>query len=398
MSDNILYHLVQPSNQKSPGATGASGGYREAENVDFDLAFEGRKLVAGSLRLEGDVQVFSADGATRIEPGIDIKIDERVGAHAFCSGWVTSFQNVGAVENLQSYPRLVAMKTCGQMSKNDMNNSDMVCEMRTPAPELAKRSILKRVPKAYGGGGAGLVAGASAATQLKAGMETDPDFSIKPLIGLNTLVGPNQVISYGQTGMIKVTVTLEKNMGALYGGAVTTANIYVLQNLRMTFRSVPDDGQMVPIVMRTSLAIKNSMTSAVNNVSSKVPAVCDSISLSYLPQEHEFSPNYNNLALEEPPAFSKITYSFNDALNRFVTYQIDSKAEMGRRALDSLDFDGSTTMTLERMSSNDGFLQGLSWESLVDLSNQKFNINSETGVSSSRPYIQFSYFHSLRKF
>ena len=104
------------------------------------------------------------------------------------------------------------------------------------------------------------------------------------------------------------------------------------------------------------------------------------------------------MALEEPPGFSKITYSFNDALNRFVTYQIDSKAEMGRRALDSIDFDGSSTMTLERISTNDGFLQGLSWEALVDLSNQKFNINSETLVSSSRPYIQFSYFHSLRKF
>ena len=344
MSDNILYHLVQPSNQKS-----SPGGYREAENVDFDLAFEGRKFISGSLRLEGDVQVFSDGGTTRVDPtaaaASDCKIDGRVGAHSFCSSFVTSFQNVGNVENLQSYPRLVAMKGAGQMSKNDMNNSDMVCEMRTPDPTLANKSIFKRVPKDYGGGGVGLVAGATAASQLKASMETDPSFSIKPLIGLNTLVGPNQTISYGQTGMIKITVNLEKNMGVLFGGDVTTAYTYRLQNLRMTFRSVPDDGQMAPVVMRTSLSIKNSMTSNVNNISSKVPAVCDSVTISYLPQVREYAPNFNNMALEEPPGFSKITYSFNDALNRFVTYQIDSKAEMGRRALDSIDFDGSVSIT-----------------------------------------------------
>ena len=125
MSDNILYHLVQPSNQKS-----SPGGYREAENVDFDLAFEGRKFISGSLRLEGDVQVFSDGGTTRVDPtaaaASDCKIDGRVGAHSFCSSFVTSFQNVGNVENLQSYPRLVAMKGAGQMSKNDMNH----CEFR----------------------------------------------------------------------------------------------------------------------------------------------------------------------------------------------------------------------------------------------------------------------------
>jgi hypothetical protein len=391
MTDNILYHLVQPDNVKS-------NGYKENENLDFSLAFEGRKYVAGSLRLEGDLQVFSTGGGapTPVAPGNDVKIACSIGAHSVCAGWVTSFQNAGVVENLQSYPRLVAMKAAGIYSKNDYNNSDMVAEMRSSSDKISRKSILPRVIKQYGGGGAGLVAGGSATTQLTAAMKTDPSFSIKPMIALNNLVGPNQMVSFAQSGMIKLTVTLEKNLGVLFGGDVSADYNYTLQNVRITFRSVPDDGPQ-PVVMRTSLALKNSMTSAANNISSKVPAVCDAVSISYLPQSHEYNAAYNNVALEEPPLFHSITYSFNDALNRFVTYKIDSKVEMGRRALDSLDSDGSHKMTLERISTNDGFLNGLSWEALIDLSNQKFNINSITGVSSNEPYIQFSFFHSLRK-
>ncbi len=392
MTDNILYHLVQPDNVKS-------NGYKENENLDFSLAFEGRKYVAGSLRFEADLQVFSTGGGapTPVAPADDVKIACSVGAHSVCAGWVTSFQNAGVIENLQSYPRLVAMKAAGIYSKNDYNNSDMVAEMRSSSDKISRKSILPRVIKQYGGGGPGLVtAGAGADSQLKATMKTDPSFSIKPMIALNNLVGPNQMVSFAQSGMIKLTVTLEKNLGVLFGGAVTADYNYTLQNVRITFRSVPDDGPQ-PVVMRTSLALKNSMTSAANNISSKVPAVCDAVSISYLPQSHEYNAAYNNVALEEPPLFHSITYSFNDALNRFVTYKIDSKVEMGRRALDSLDSDGSHKMTLERISTNDGFLNGLSWEALIDLSNQKFNINSLTGVSSTDPYIQFSFFHSLRK-
>lgn len=380
--DEILYHSVQPNNVKD---------YGENENIDFTLAFEGRKLIAGSLRFEAELFVSRNAGGDSITPAQDVKIDPKIGGHAFVSSYTTSFQNVGVVENLTSAPRLVRMKADGTKSQSDMCNSDMVCELRSPSDIISRKQILQKIPATYGGGGDGLVA------SLPPNATVQPDFSIKIPTCLNNLVGSNQAVSYAQSGSIQITLTTERNLGSLYGASVGNDYYYELRNVRMTFRSVMDDGDVQPIVMRTSLCLKNSLSSATNNVSSKVPAICDSVSLSFLPQSRENQALFCNTNLENPPNVKKITFLFNDAFNKFITYEIKDKVEMIERGVESLNSDGSNDATLENVSANLSTILGLNWNVLTDLSNQKFNINLQTEISSTEPYIMYSFFHSLRK-
>ena len=49
MTEQIVYHRVIPENLKDS--------YVEFDQVDFNLSFEGRKMVVGSLRIEGELEV-----------------------------------------------------------------------------------------------------------------------------------------------------------------------------------------------------------------------------------------------------------------------------------------------------------------------------------------------------
>lgn len=381
-TDEILYHSVQPNNVKQ---------YRENENIDFTLAFEGRKLIAGSVRFEAELFVSRNSGGDSITPAQDVKIDPKIGGHAFVSSYTTSFQNTGIIENLTSAPRLVRMKTDGTKSQSDMCNSNMVCELRSPSDIISRKQILQKIPSTYCGGATGLLASIPASSVVQ------PDFSIIIPTCLNNLVGSNQSVSYSQSGAIQITLTTERNLGSLYGASVGNDYYYELRDVRMTFRSVIDDGNTMPITMRTSLCLKNSLSSATNNVSSKVPAICDSVSVSFLPQNRENKAIFCNTNLENPPNIKNVTYLFNDAFNKYVTYEIKDKVEMIERGVDSLNSTGSNDATLENVSSNLSTILGLNWEVLTDLSNQKFNINLQTEISSTNPYIMYSFFHSLRK-
>ena len=380
--DQILYHSVQPNNVKQ---------YRENENIDFTLAFEGRKLVANSVRYEAELFVSTNAGGTVIAPAQDVKIDPKIGGHAFVANYTTSFQNVGVVENLTSAPRMVRMMADGTMSQNDMFNTDMVCELRSASDIISRKQILQKIPSTYCGGDDGLLA------SITESMKSLPDFSIKIPTCVNNLVGANQAISYAQSGAIQITLTTERNLGALYGASVDNAYYYELRNSRMTFKSVPDDGNVSPITMKTSLCLKNSLSSAVNNLSSKVPAICSAVSLSFLQQSRENQALFCNTDLVNPPNVKKLTFLFNDAFNKFITYEIKDKVDMIDRGIDSMNSDGSNDCSLENVSANLSTILGLNWDSAVDLSDQKFNINIETDITNTNPFIMFSYFHSLKK-
>ena len=380
--DNVLYHSVQPNNVKT---------YKENENIDFSLAFEGRMLVGGSVRFEAELFVSKDVAGNTISPAEDVKIDPKIGGHAFVSSYTTTFQNVGVVENMTSAPRFVRMLAEGTKSQSDMLNSDMVCELRAPSDLISRKQILQKIPATYCGNASGLLGSIPSSARVQ------PDFSIKVPCCVNNLVGVNQGISYSQSGAIQITLTTERNLGVLYGASVDGNYYYELRNPRMTFRSVPDEGNVQPITMRTSQCLKNSLSSNTNNVSSKVPAVCDSVSLSFLTQSRENKALFCNTDLENPPHSKKLTFLFNDSFNKFLTYELKDKVSMLERGVESLSSDGSNDVTLENVNANLSCIFGLNWNTLVDLSNQKFNINYESNISSTEPYVMFSYFHSLRK-
>lgn len=391
--ENILYHQVQAENVKNS--------YKEYDTIDFILSFEDRALITNSVRFEAEFLVNSSgssvsNNAVRLTGGQDCYIDPKLGGHSVCSSITTQFQNSGVVENLTEYPRSVKMRTDGTQTADDMMNSNFVCELRAPHKVISQKQILQKVPKEYGGGGAGKVVNAGTATAiLQESMKSNPDFSIVPNICVNKVVSQNQRLDYQQSGAIKISIVLERNTGVLWGRDVDVNYNYELQNVKMCFMSAPSSGKPQPVQMINTLCLKSSLTSAVSNISSKVPAVCNSMTTSYLEQSREYSLNYNNNALAEPPNIKTISYMFNDSFNQFVSFEINNRVEMLRRGLESLSTRGKNSGQLQKLSCNDGFITGLNWNSYIDLSNQKFNININSNIDNTEPYIMFSYFHSI---
>jgi hypothetical protein len=153
----------------------------------------------------------------------------------------------------------------------------------------------------------------------------------------------------------------------------------------------------MPVEMRTTLCIKSSLTSANANLASKVPAVCDSVAISYLPHSREYTANYSNTELSNPPDITRLSFLFNDATNKFITFSITDRDEMIKRGLEGLSSGRSNDINLNKLASNDGVIHGLNWGQFIDLSNQKFNFNIESSISNASPYHVFMYFSSLTK-
>ena len=386
--EDILYHQVQPENQKTQ--------YKQNDSIDMVLSFEGRSLICNSVRLEADL-VVNSTGVTPIDGTTDVKTDAHIGGHSVCQSWTVQFQSQGVVENLSDYPRYVKRVSDSSKTDNDYLNSDMVAELRSPHPTIQSKVILPRCPKEYGGDNSNTDNTTVKQTVVTANRPTqsleNPDFSIKPLICLNKVVSANQRLSYEQTGAIKISVVLERNLGVLWGRGVDANHNYALENVRMCYMSAPDQKPQ-QVEMVSTLGLKNSLTSATSNIASKVPAVADSMAMSFLRQDQEYALNYNNVALQKIPNLDKISFMFNDSTNTYQSFELLSAEEQLSRGLEGLKGKTRNAMELTKLSSNEAYILGLNWFSDVDLSNQKFNININSDISNLEPFIAYLYFNS----
>ena len=124
---NYGYSRIQPMNTKAS--------YEEFDVVDFTISIpEGRSLLLGSVRLEGEVDVVANDTITLDQTtavgsvqanNLDIKLDSDAGAHGFIEVCTTSMMG-GVVESLGDYGRYVKMSSVAMTRSNgDNNNSSM---------------------------------------------------------------------------------------------------------------------------------------------------------------------------------------------------------------------------------------------------------------------------------
>ena len=407
--NNNVYHQVLPENVKDQ--------YSEYDTVDFSLSFENRAMVCNSIRLEGDIEILNNgnplcgvggntnDGTAKAQ---DVFIDPLSGAHVVINSCVSTFQNVGVIENLTEYSRYVKMNTVGRNSRDDMLQSNFVCEMRSPDRAVSNALIQPRVPADYGGGNtnaqhSGSSAGRSDNINFLHGgtdnqldtMKTKPSFSIKPHICLNKVSGQGSpTLSHTKSGAVKLSFNLARNLEVLVGRDVTNNYSYNVSNLKICFRSVPDANPKNAVLMNTTLCLKSSLNSAFSNTSSKVPAVCNAVSVVFLNQLHEYQPTFNNQALEEPPNIRDVNYIFNDSTNQYISYQIDERNEMIQRGLESLDFVSSANVGLDLLSANKSFILGINFNTDIDLSSQKFNLQMNSDITNASPFLMYQYFHS----
>tara|TARA_R110001606_G_scaffold361578_2_gene514726 strand:+ start:69 stop:1286 length:1218 start_codon:yes stop_codon:yes gene_type:complete len=402
MSDiNFLYHSVECD------AVNQSG-YTEFDTLDYQLDFSGRAMIAGSIRFEAEIQILNA-GAV-ITDAQRIAIDHMIGAHSVVQSCVSSTLNSGVVENVTNLPRLVAMKTNATKHRNDMMNSDMVCELRSPDMKIQEKLMKRRMPADVGGGLPGVGAldkhtgsagaafaqysGGNAAANETAYQNTD--FSFKPHIVFNNVVGSNRLINYSTTGTVKLSLNLGRNNEVLYGADMTGDITYLLTNARICFTSVPEPAKQSPVSLRSSICLKSNLNSQLSNTSNRVPGICDSCSVSFMQLARENSRFFSNTELEMPPNIDALRFMFNSSTNKYLAFELKTKPEIiaeGLRALATGT--GSNNITLDKLMANKSFTAGLKFGEQIDLSKQRFNIQLSSAISNTSPYVMFAYFHSL---
>ena len=357
-----MYNLAQPENQKDL--------YQEYDTVDFKISFENKKILANSIRLLGNVSY-----STLLTTNESVKLDSMVGAHCFIDEVLTSTVQQGLIESVSEYGRYVGMLCKATATADEMINSNYAAELKSPA-DVISADLLK-------------------GQQLVGAEVEEADFSIKPYFCLNQVEG-DQAISYKKTGDITISLRLVRNQDTLYGPDFDSSVYqYSLSDLRLTYITVPDDGKAGKHVLRTKTCLQNTIDSTYMSLSSKVPAVCSGVSMSFLRSDRLGTDVYNHFQCMMVPNLESLQFLFNDSENSYITYEIRDNVEVLEKYLESFDDVEGNKAQLVKLSANKSYGVGLRFGSLIDLSNQKFTTIFNSAVDNTTPMTVFMYFHGV---
>ena len=368
-----LYHEVKPSSEQQV--------YTEMNQPTFLISVgSGRSLVKNSVRLIGDIRVKL--DANNVNTGGRL-FNRNAGAHVFFNSVTTSFaggQGPGAasgiIENLQSYPRWVAMNGVASLNELDMLNGKNQCELRG-----VNNAVMADYAEAI-------------TSDLGTGTDPtqDPDFSLKPECCLNRMTGGD--LPFNKTGIITLMTSLSRNMEALFGGNQDINTNYEIRNLRCTYRSVLDSKVPEATVMNLEYPIKTNILTGTATLSTNVPAVCSGVSMNFIQTQHVGAQVFDSNRMENPAQLQSIHFMMNDKTNSLVTYKLEDTTEILERFVDSLYNSGHNQVSLDKFRSNNAFGAGLNFDGGVDLSSNRFTVQVASGINNAYPCNVYQYFHS----
>ena len=180
----------------------------------------------------------------------------------------------------------------------------------------------------------------------------------------------------------------------LSGLEITATTDYTISDLRITYRTYPDDGSNNPVTLDSKLSIVQSIQSSFANLDIKVPAVVNSVSCSFNNQSEVNSLVHNNTALVKIPQLSQVIFQFNDSTNKLISYVLRDNQEVVARYIDSFQDTGKNQLSRNNMENNDGFGIGLNLNGDIDMTNQKFGVQIQSGITNNNPMTMYAYFHS----
>jgi hypothetical protein len=369
MNSNLIYHVSEVVQKKDS--------YLEFDSLDFDINVgEGRSLVKNSVRLLGDLDVLDGGGANSAE----IYFDPICGVHAFIDSVQVTFTdgaNVGVKENIQNYARYVAMSEMATKAPEDALNGSSVCELKGFDHKTSKLYANGRITRNSGAKPTG-----------------NQDFSMKPVCALNKMSGGN--LSYSKSGQIRLTMNLAQNRSALMGSDLdNNADTYAIINPRVIYQSVLSEPKEQDTIMRPIYNVKNTIQSNFASISARVPAVCDSVTMSAQLQSAENTAPFSNYECNMPKGLEELQFLFNDSTNEYISYSITDLTEMLQRGINSILDNGHNMVSGNRFSDNKNFITGLGFNGYVDLSNQKFSVQIKSGADNANAYNIYLYFHSI---
>ena len=373
--DNLVYHEATPANNNS-------NGFEEFNTISWNLMAEGRKLVPNSIRVDFDIQVLDATGGNLVRTK-RIAVDNVIGGHAFWESWQTSVESVGLIANEQEYTRWAKTFFSATQDINDNNSAIANAEGRTLHPASGE-PVLEQVASRQ-----------DSADSQNANYLKNASFSIKPLIALNRYMGDSY--SFNKNGSLRISANLSRNGHALYGSDNASGN-YKLFNVRMRFTTVPDDGKQGKMLMNSYNAVKASINSSQFSIDSKIPSkMCNGVVINFLDQGRENEPKQNTQNLEQYPNLDSIKYSFNNSLNKYISYDITDRGDMVRKGLEALTEGNLNSVHCKNIYNNRGYLVGLPFQEYVDLSTNKFTteLQSSALTLTTEPKLIYLYFLTL---
>mgnify|MGYP003627655670 FL=1 len=380
MSNQYLQHRIFPLNTASK--------YEQYTNVDFRLSFPGRKMVANTMRIEGRFNVYKNSTPDRLS-NTDNKsyFDNMVGINAVFQDLTTTTANQGNLELITEAPRYSKMVSSSMATENDMGNSHNSCELRNRTLVLSNR----------------MMRGEKFDFQADGDLaQNGMSFSTKPICCLNSAMSAGNLpeVKYSTTGDITFSIRLARNEAVFFGSDVETARAagdnynYDLSELSVVFSSVPDDNQpQMPITLATVLNVRQSIQSTFSNISVNIPSMSNGCSVSFLKQSEENNYKFNNTRLERPLKVSQVEYLFNDATNKYITFNLKSQTEILGRYLDSMGNSKVNNFSTSLIKANEAYGVGIPFNQYLDLSVNKFGINITSGISSAEPLVAYLYFH-----
>ena len=371
----MLHRTVPESSQAT---------YSPFTTVDFLIDARGRKLMKNSIRVEGTINA-TKDGTANVDFDSNVKVDNCVGAHAFFDSWTCETEQKGVQETLMNYPRAVAMQARSTLSQDDMLDSALLAECRGPA-EINGNYVLQPVAD-------NSFASAGGSTFI-ATDNVQPTFSLKPMIMWNRSGGGEY--SFDKNGWIRISCILAPNVAAMFGGAGTQS--YTLSDLACRFQTVPDDGIVAPMLMKSYVNVVSSVQSTATSISARVPSQSvNGVAISFVDQATTRSALLNSYALETLQLFSGIEFLFSNTAQNFLTYTVNDQSEAIAMGLAALDHDGHSRVSSKTLKANQGYLLGINFGEYVDLSVQKFTVNlsSDYALITGNPMDCHLYFQTL---
>jgi hypothetical protein len=370
MNTQTLYTNIFPQSQRSI--------YSANENIDLVLSLDGMKLVPGSLVIEGLCGVFADVLSSPQIPVTNEQIffDCRTGYHAIIRDITTEFANNGIIETMSNYGRLVKSTTVA--SEYD---DSLATESRLSVEGRCQTQ----------GQTTGYIRGRTATDSFI-------PFSLKPQICINKASGP---IAASATGQIRLRLRLASNVEFLYGPGITELSGFQVKELRCRYQVVPDDMKPMPIQMEIYNSYRGLVDSNNVNISTFVPALCDSVHISFIPQSSENTPSFNYLQLAVPPGkpplgatsddsnteygVSRLYYAVNDVDSAIVGFTLESREEIvvnGLRSFRQPSMKYNALIRHFKDSPSDCYLAGMAFGSLIDFSKNKFSLELQSECTS----------------
>lgn len=349
--------------------------YNPNDIVDYVLSFENKRVLQGSIRIEGKLHILKNNAV----PGTgdisdDLNYDPLLGIHGAFQGITTSCDRTGTLDNMATdYPRHVKASRLASVDRMEFAANSQFLPELTCNDRRITRYLLNGSPES----------------------RYVTPFSFKPRIAFND---SSSDISYAKTGNCRISLRLSTNEQFLQGNNVVTAYTYYLSDLRIRYQSQMDDPKLhsQSLVFSTHHIVKSSITSNNVTISTRIPAVCRSVVMMFMQESEINNSGSNNWGMEEPPNLEYLEFAWNDSTQQYVTYRIDDVSSMLYNYLkvysDPVQY---SSLNIEQLQENsEGFAAGFKFNP-TDLTNQKFSININSGIDSNVKFTSFLLFNAI---